>query len=161
MTDRNQELSVTITELEKGIVGDRSGEISKLKTWISELIAKNLENEKKIFERSFIKEQASNEYNEKADRERKDRERQVLITKNKHLEERIRILESYGSNEEHWYTGQPAQRMYMKQARAQQAKVIDFQKVKNNRPNYPSRSKYAGLPEHKMLVLWNEWSFQI
>ncbi len=41
----------------------------------------------------------------------------------------------------------------MKQARNQNDKAIDLQEVKNNRPNYPSKSKYAGLPEHK--VCWS------
>ena len=158
VTGRNQELSVTLKELEKGKAisgneGSSSEEIGILKNRISELIAKNLEYEKKIYELRFVKEKASNEYNEKEDRERKARERQVLITKNKHLEERVRILESYGSGEEHWYSGQPAQRMYLKQARTTNSKALNFQQVKDNRPNYPSRSKYAGLSEHK--VCWS------
>ena len=77
----------------------------------------------------------------------------MLITKNEHLEERVRVLESGESNEKHCYSGQPAQRIYLKQARSQQAKAIDFQEIKNNKPTYPSRSKYAGLPEHK--VCWS------
>ena len=77
----------------------------------------------------------------------------MLIAKNKHLEERVKVLESCDSNEKHWYSGQPAQRMYMKQAKSQQAKAINFQENKNNKVTYPSRSKYAGLPEHK--VCWS------
>ena len=86
-----------------------------------------------IFERGSSKQQTSNDYNEQAEREKKAREKQVLISKNQLLEERVRILESYGSNEEYWYSGQPAQKMCMNQARTKQAKAIKFQKVEIGR----------------------------
>ena len=99
VTERNQELSVTLKEFEKGTKSDNSEEISILKTRINELIAKNRESEKRIYELSFIKQQASNEYNEQEDRERKARERHVLMAKNNHGSESYYGYEQYHEQE--------------------------------------------------------------
>ena len=122
--------------------------ILKLEERIRELTSKNIELDKTIYELRFVKEKSCGE-SEKEEKEKRAREKQSLVDRNKHLEDRVKTLESGTSGEKEWYTGKTSHHMYLRQARTNTPKEVKFSERNFKKTSYPSE-KYRGIQAQRI-----------
>ena len=82
-------------------------------------------------------------------REARDKELQDAREKNKNLEERVKVLESGLSEEQPWYTGQPAHKIFLKQSQGNQSHVPCPERTKQRKSVVPNK-KYVQMDQFKL-----------
>lgn len=82
-------------------------------------------------------------------KERRELERESLVDRNTHLEDRVRIIESGITGETEWYIGKTAHNMYLKQARSYTRNDISFKERNFRATKYPLE-KYRGIQAQRI-----------
>ena len=101
-------------------------ELNRLRTRIEELVATNLENEKKLYSLRFVKEKTGTDAETKEKVIAMQGKLQSSYDRNRYLQEKVNVLEGDGTFEKPWFVGQKAHHMWLKQATRNKTEGLGF-----------------------------------